>query len=164
MSKAIRCRRIPMFPAVPTLVLSGDLDSVTSPEDARQAASQFPDVVHLILPNLTHVTAWTYSDIGLVPDGGDLTHCVQDIVRNFVKNLRPGDTSCVAKIRGIRTPPKFARSFTELTPVDSTAGNRATPRRATPGGGGAGDGRRRGRALVRHLRFRQRAARRRVHV
>jgi pimeloyl-ACP methyl ester carboxylesterase len=118
----------PMFPAVPTLVLSGDLDSVTSPEDARQAANQFPDVVHLILPNLTHVTAWTYSDFGLVPDGGDLTHCVQDIVRNFVKNLRPGNTSCVAKIRGIRTPPKFARSFTELTPVDAIAGNRASPR------------------------------------
>jgi len=32
----------PVFPTVPTLVLSGDLDSVTSPEDATQAAAQFP--------------------------------------------------------------------------------------------------------------------------
>jgi pimeloyl-ACP methyl ester carboxylesterase len=116
----------PMFPAVPTLVLSGDLDSITSPEDARQAASQFPDVVHLIIPNLIHVTAWTFIDVGLLPDGGDLTHCVQGIVRNFVTKLRPGDTSCVAKVRAIRTVPRFARAADDVAPAQATQGNKAS--------------------------------------
>jgi pimeloyl-ACP methyl ester carboxylesterase len=118
----------PMFPSVPTLVLSGDLDSITSPEDARQAASQFPDVVHLVIPNLTHVTAWTFSDIGYLPDGGDLTHCVQRIVRNFVAKLRPGDTSCVPKVRSIRTVPRFAREARDVAPAEPKTGNKASTR------------------------------------
>jgi pimeloyl-ACP methyl ester carboxylesterase len=118
----------PVFPSVPTLVLSGDLDSVTSVEDANQAASQFPDVVHLVIPNLTHVTAWYFSDVGLLPDGGDTTNCVQAIVRRFVIALSPGDTSCVPSVRPIRTPPRFARSVNELEPVTALAGNQANIR------------------------------------
>jgi hypothetical protein len=113
---------------VPTLVLSGDLDAVTSPEDATQAASQFPNVVHLFVPNLTHVTAWTFSDVALLPAGGDLTHCVQRIVRRFVAQLSPGDTSCIPRVRPIRTVPGFAEHFDELAPAEGLAGNQATPR------------------------------------
>ena len=115
----------PVFPAVPTLVLSGDLDSVTSPEDATQAASQFPNVVHLFVPNLTHVTAWTFSDVALLPHGGDLTHCVQRIVRRFVVRLSPGDTSCIPNVRPIRTPPQFAERADELAPAEALNGNEA---------------------------------------
>ena len=118
----------PVFPAVPTLVLSGDLDSVTSVEDANQAASQFPDVVHLVIPNLTHVTAWYFSDVGILPDGGDTTNCVQAIVRRFVVELSPGDTSCIPSVRPIRTPPRFARSVNELDPVTALVGNQANAR------------------------------------
>ena len=100
----------PAFPAVPTLVLSGDLDTVTSVQDADQAARQFPDVVHLVVPNLTHVTAWYFSDIGILPDGGDTTNCVQEIVRRFVVELIPGDTRCISKVRPVRTVPRFAQS------------------------------------------------------
>jgi pimeloyl-ACP methyl ester carboxylesterase len=117
----------PVFPAVPTLVLSGDLDSVTSVADANQAARQFPDVIHLVIPNLTHVTAWYFSDVGLLPDGGDTTNCVQAIVRRFVVDLAPGDTSCISGVRPIRTVPRFAKSASELDPVDARAGNEANP-------------------------------------
>ena len=116
----------PVFPTVPTLVLSGDLDSVTSPEDANQAAAQFPNVVHLLIPNLTHVTAYYYSDVGYLPDGGDTTHCVQDIVRRFISQLSPGDTSCTRDVRPLRTPPRFARTVSELSPVDALNGNQAS--------------------------------------
>lgn len=116
----------PVFPPVPTLVLSGDLDSVTSPQDAAQAASQFPDVVHLVIPNLTHVTAWYFSDAGILPEGGDTTHCVQRIVRRFVMQLSPGDTSCIPKVRAIRTVPKFAQFASELDPAAAVNGNRAS--------------------------------------
>jgi pimeloyl-ACP methyl ester carboxylesterase len=115
----------PVFPTVPTLVLSGDLDSVTSPEDANQAAAQFPNVVHLLIPNLTHVTAYYYSDVGYLPDGGDTTHCVEEIVRRFIAQLSPGDTSCIRSVRPLRTPPRFAKTVRELKPVDALAGNQA---------------------------------------
>jgi pimeloyl-ACP methyl ester carboxylesterase len=118
----------PVFPTVPTLVLSGDLDSVTSVEDAAQVVELFPNVRHLIVPNLTHVTAWFFSDVGLLPDGGDTTHCVQDIVRRFVEQLTPGDTRCVAKVRPIRTVPRFAKTSAALAPVDAVRGNRADRR------------------------------------
>jgi pimeloyl-ACP methyl ester carboxylesterase len=116
----------PVFPTVPTLVLSGDLDSVTSPEDANQAAAQFPNVIHLLIPNLTHVTAYYYSDVGYLPDGGDTTHCVEGIVRQFISQLSLGDTSCTRNVRALRTPPRFARTVSELNPVDALNGNQAS--------------------------------------
>jgi len=118
----------PQFPNVPTLVLSGDLDSVTSPQDAAQAAAQFPDVTHLVIPNLTHVTSYSYSDVGYLPDGGDTTHCVQRIVRRFIAERSPGDTSCVPNVRPIRTVPKFAASVEQLDPVQAVSGNQASVR------------------------------------
>ena len=119
----------PVFPNVPTLVLSGDIDSVTSVEDADQVTELFPNVTHLVIPNLTHVTAWYFSDVGYLPDGGDTTHCVQRIVRRFIKQLSPGDTSCIAAVRPIRTVPTFARSVNQLKPLDALRGNQASSAR-----------------------------------
>ena len=118
----------PVFPNVPTLVLSGDLDSVTSPEDANQAAAQFPNVIHLLIPNLTHVTAWYFSDLGYLPDGGDTTHCVQGIVRRFISQLSPGDTSCIPKVRAIRTVPRFVATVADVEPAQALNGNRGGAR------------------------------------
>jgi pimeloyl-ACP methyl ester carboxylesterase len=118
----------PHFPNVPTLVLSGDLDSVTSPQDATQAAAQFPNVAHLVIPNLTHVTAYYYSDVGYLPDGGDTTHCVQRILRTFIRQLSTGDTGCIADVRPIRTVPLFATLTDELQPIQATNGNQAGAR------------------------------------
>jgi pimeloyl-ACP methyl ester carboxylesterase len=116
----------PMFPAVPTLILSGDLDNVTSVEDADQVTALFPDVEHLVVPNLTHVTAYTYSDAAYLPDGGDLTHCVSKVIRRFIDRLSPGDTTCIAKVRPIRTVPHFVRRSEELPPAEARAGNKAS--------------------------------------
>ena len=116
-----------VFPTVPTLVLSGDLDSVTSPEDASQAAAQFPNVAHLVIPNLTHVTAYYYSDVGYLPDGGDTTHCVEGIIRQFITGLTPGNTSCIPNVRPLRSPPRFARTSDGLIPAGALAGNQASP-------------------------------------
>jgi pimeloyl-ACP methyl ester carboxylesterase len=118
----------PRFPNVPTLVLSGDLDSVTSPQDATLAAAQFPNVTHLLVPNLTHVTSYFYSDVGYLPDGGDTTHCVQRILRRFIAQLSPGDTSCIPNVRPIRTVPRFASVVSQLDPVQAVSGNQAGTR------------------------------------
>ncbi len=102
------------FPAVPTLVLSGDIDSITSVEDADETAAQFPNATHVIVPNLTHVVA-----------DSDYIGCTLSIVDRFVKNLATGDTSCTAGVRPIRTVPLFARNSSDLAPVTALTGNAA---------------------------------------
>jgi hypothetical protein len=108
---------------VPTLVLSGDLDSVTSVADATQAAAQFPDVVHLVIPNLTHITAFSHLGGNVGPAGVDETNCVSKIVQNFIRNLAPGDTTCIPAVRPLRTVPRFATQSTQLVPATATSGN-----------------------------------------
>ncbi len=103
------------FPGVPTLVLSGDLDSVTSITDAQEVTDQFPNAVHVIIPNLPHVTA-----------GGDLIGCTSSIVLRFVQELSPGDTSCTKNVRAARTVPQFARRAHELAPLASLPGDRSS--------------------------------------
>jgi pimeloyl-ACP methyl ester carboxylesterase len=105
------------FPTTPTLVLSGDLDSVTSVVDASETTAQFPNAVHVILPNLPHVVA-----------GTDEVGCASSIVLNFVRTLAPGDTGCTRRVRPIRTVPGFVRRSADFAPLQAKAGNRATAR------------------------------------
>jgi pimeloyl-ACP methyl ester carboxylesterase len=116
----------PVFPNVPTLVLNGDLDAITSPEDGNEASSQFPNVTHLIVPNLTHITAFTNEGVNVSPAGADNTLCTSKVVLNFVKNLTPGDTSCIPKVRPIRTVPRFARWANEVDPATPIKGNKGS--------------------------------------
>ena len=104
-----------IFPAVPTLVLSGDLDGVTSPQDAAQVTAQFPAAVHVVVPNLTHVVA-----------DGDEIGCTLGILQRFVATLSPGDTSCIAKVRAVRTVPRFAKTYKELSALTSNSGDATT--------------------------------------
>ncbi|MEP6884487.1 MAG: alpha/beta hydrolase [Gammaproteobacteria bacterium] len=103
------------FAAVPTLVLSGDLDSITSVIDANETTAQFPNAVHVVVPNLGHVVA-----------DGDFIGCTLGIVQRFVKSLSPGNTNCVQKVRPIRTVPKFAARAADLSPLTARSGNQAT--------------------------------------
>jgi pimeloyl-ACP methyl ester carboxylesterase len=103
------------YPNVPTLVLSGDLDSITSVIDANETTDQFPNVVHVVVPNLGHV----------VTDSDEIG-CTLDIVHRFVKNLTPGNTNCVQKVRPVRTVPRFALTASALTPLTALKGDKTT--------------------------------------
>jgi hypothetical protein len=103
------------YPAVPTLVLSGDLDSITSVIDANETAAQFPDAVHVVVPNLGHV----------VTDSDEID-CTLDIVHRFVKNLDPGNTSCVQNVRPVRTVPLFAVTAGDLAPLNALKGDKTS--------------------------------------
>jgi pimeloyl-ACP methyl ester carboxylesterase len=103
------------FPAVPTLILSGDLDSITSVIDARETAAQFPNATHVVVPNLGHVVA-----------NADFVGCTLRLVQRFVSDLSPGDTSCVHQVRPVRTVPKFARLAAELAPLTALPGDRTS--------------------------------------
>jgi len=103
------------FPSVPTLILSGDLDSITSVIDANETTAQFPNVTHVVVPNLGHVVA-----------DADFVGCTLGIVQRFVKTLSPGNTQCVQKVRPVRTVPKFAQTAAELAPLTAAAGDKTT--------------------------------------
>ena len=61
------------YPDVPVLVLSGELDSITTPAEGNLVAAQFPDAQRVLVRNSVHVTAV-----------GDKDDCAQRIVRSFV--------------------------------------------------------------------------------
>ena len=58
---------------VPVLVLSGELDSITTPAEGDLVAAQFPNARHVVVANSFHVTAV-----------GDTDDCAVRIVRSFV--------------------------------------------------------------------------------
>lgn len=95
------------YPDVPTLVLSGDLDSVTSPEGGMDSASRFPNSTFVSVPNVGHVTAL-----------GDRQGCAAGIVRRFVRTGGTvGDTSCVSEYAPVRGVPRFVRTSDNLDPA-----------------------------------------------
>ncbi len=81
------------FPDVPVLVVSGDLDPNTPTESGRLAARQFRRATVVEVPNVGHVAERE-------PSG-----CAAGIESAFVRDLRPGDLSCLAAV-----PPVPVRS------------------------------------------------------
>jgi pimeloyl-ACP methyl ester carboxylesterase len=116
-----------VFPEVPTLVLSGDIDTVTSPVEGRRTAAQFPNATQVLVRNVTHITAIGDNGYFVAPKGADLTACTSRIIWRFIEQAAVGDTSCAARIRPIRTVPAFAARAAEVPPVTPLAGNRAGP-------------------------------------
>ncbi len=98
------------YPDVPTLVLSGDLDSVTWPSGGRTVAKEFPHSTFVSVANLTHVTA--VSDFG---------RCTSAIVLRFVATRSAGDTSCAAKYSEVRMVERFPRALADATPAPQGA-------------------------------------------
>ena len=104
------------FPSIPTLVLSGELDEMTTPEEGALVARQFPRATHVIVANSFHVVAL-----------GDVNGCASRITQHFVENLEPGDLSCAARIGPLRMPPAFPAHASDLPPAVAQPGNTALP-------------------------------------
>jgi hypothetical protein len=89
---------------VPTLVLDGEFDSVTSPAGARRVARNFPNATYAEVPNAFHVT-------GLDGPGT----CVARVILRFVRSSDPGDTSCIRRAHPpIRVVGSFPRRSTAI--------------------------------------------------
>lgn len=115
-----------VFPDVPILVLSGELDTVTSPSEGRAAAALFPDATYILTNNLVHESAISDGGVYISPNGQDLSQCVGPIVRHFIQTGGDtGDIGCVQDIRAIRTVPAFAATFETTQPALASAGNEA---------------------------------------
>ena len=114
------------FPKIPVLVLAGELDTVTSPKEARQTTALFPEAWFVVVRNAGHETAIGDGGEFVTPYGGDIADCAGPIVLNFVASGgNPGDTSCTLHTRAIRTVPDFARSWQSVTPATASFGNAA---------------------------------------
>lgn len=92
-----------IYPHVPTLVLVGDLDSVTSAEGAQKVASRFPNATFVEVSNMVHVSAL-----------GDTLGCASGIVLRFVRTLDAGNTSCASHYPEIREVDAFATRTRQL--------------------------------------------------
>ena len=91
-----------VYPRVPTLVLNGDLDTITTSAQARAAAAKFPRSTFVEVRNSVHVTALY-----------DLDDCASRIYLRFVKTLRAGDTSCARRIAGAACRSRRSRGVSE---------------------------------------------------
>jgi hypothetical protein len=100
---------------VPTLVLNGDLDTITSSAGARTVARRFPRSTFVELRNSVHVTAL-----------GDLDNCASRIYARFVRTLQAGDASCARRIPELRLVPAFARTLDEVGAARPRPGNEAS--------------------------------------
>lgn len=92
--------RAPVRSAVPVLLLSGEADPVTPPENGERAARTLPNSLHLVAPGQGH---------GVVGRG-----CIPRIMANFISQGTVGglDTTCVQTLG----PTPFFTSFSGPPP------------------------------------------------
>lgn len=100
------------YPDVPTLVLNGDLDTITTSAQAAEAAERFSGSTFVEVRNSVHVTALYDKD-----------DCASRIYVRFLKTLEPGDTSCASGIPELHLVPSFATRLQDVAPADSAAGD-----------------------------------------
>jgi pimeloyl-ACP methyl ester carboxylesterase len=103
------------YPDVPVLIVSGELDNMTSVADGSDVAGHFPRAQHLVVANSFHVNALPHAR----------SACAAVLVRRFMESLATGDASCAAAVLPVRLVPAFARTAGELSAARPTAGNQA---------------------------------------
>ncbi len=96
------------YPAVPVLVLSGELDSITTPAEGAIVARQFPRARQVVVRNSFHVTAVDDAD-----------NCAQRLVRTFVRSFAvpPRLRACAASVHPVRAMGNFPSSLAAVTPA-----------------------------------------------
>jgi len=106
------------YPNVPTLVLSGELDSITTAAEGALVVDQFPNARQVTFANSFHVNA-----------AGDSEHCAAGVLRAFVRHpkrpLDPAVTACADTIPPVRAMGTFPLSFTDVTAAQNAPGSTA---------------------------------------
>ena len=104
------------YPAVPTLVMNGDLDTITASSGARQVAGRFPRSTFVELRNSIHVLALY-----------DRDRCASRIYLRFVRTFRTGSTACARRIPELRLVPDFPASLRTTKAARPLPGDRSLP-------------------------------------
>jgi pimeloyl-ACP methyl ester carboxylesterase len=103
------------YPDVPALVISGDLDDITTPADGAAVAAAFKHGTQIRIANSFHVNALPHAR----------SSCAAQIARRFIDTLSVGDTSCAAKVPPLRLVPRFAVHAAQLEAATALPGNHA---------------------------------------
>lgn len=107
------------YARTPTLVLSGEMDSITTPAEGAIVERQFPRARQIVVANSFHVTAV-----------GDTDNCAVTILRAFVRRPAPplgGDlTACAHKVPPVRAIGAFARTTAQVPPARNLDGSHAS--------------------------------------
>jgi pimeloyl-ACP methyl ester carboxylesterase len=122
-------------PNLPVLVLSGDLDSLTTPVEGRQTAADMgPSARWILVHNDTHVNAMD-----------DPVGCASGLVQTFIKDpgaLKQMDASCAARTPEVRVVGNFPSTLSHVVPATARSGDqagRAGLRLAAVGAAAVGD-------------------------
>jgi pimeloyl-ACP methyl ester carboxylesterase len=103
------------YPDVPALIISGELDNMTTMIDGAAVAAAFKHGRQIKIANGFHVNALPHSR----------SECGAQLVRRFIEKLDAGDAQCAARVPPVRLVPKFVTRSAELAPVEGLSGNRA---------------------------------------
>src|SRR5580658_1204550 len=103
------------YPQVPVLVVSGELDNMTTVADGTAAAARFAHGRQVVIANSFHVNALPHAR----------SECGAVLVRRFLATLEVGDAGCAAAVPPVRLVSHFARTARELTPAQGLPGNQA---------------------------------------
>ncbi len=106
------------YPDVPVLVISGELDNMTSSADGEAAASHYPHAHHVVIANSFHVNALPRAR----------SDCGAQLVRDFIVHLAIADQQCAARVPPVPVLTRFARTSRELNPAQALRGNQADER------------------------------------
>lgn len=105
----------PHYPDIPALIISGDLDDITTPADGAAVAAAFKHGTQIRIASSFHVNALPHAR----------SSCAADIARRFIDTLKVGDTSCATEVPPLRLVPRFAVQASQLEPAVAQPGNRA---------------------------------------
>jgi pimeloyl-ACP methyl ester carboxylesterase len=105
------------YPDTPALVISGELDNITTMADGAAVAKAFKHGTQIRIANSFHVNALPHGRSG----------CAAQIVRRFIETLAPGDTTCAGDVPPLRLVPRFVLRAANLDPAAALPGNRAGP-------------------------------------
>ncbi|MBV9698001.1 MAG: alpha/beta hydrolase [Gammaproteobacteria bacterium] len=103
------------YPDLPVLVLSGEMDPITSPADGAAAAARWPAAHHVVIANGLHVNALAHAR----------SACGAQLVQRFLADLTTGDDRCAASAPPMRLVGRFAGRTEELEPAGALEGNAA---------------------------------------
>jgi pimeloyl-ACP methyl ester carboxylesterase len=106
-----------VYPGVPVLVISGELDSITTLADGAAVAAAFPAARQIRIANSFHVNALPRAR----------STCGAEVTRAFVQNLEAGEPACAVRVPPLRLVAAFAQRAAELTPAVADAGDASSP-------------------------------------
>ncbi len=102
-----------LYPDIPALVISGELDNMTTPADGAAVAAAFSHGTQVLIANSFHVNALPHAR----------SECAADIVRHFIGSLEPGDAACAAGVPPVRLVTRFALRVDAVDPAIAAPGS-----------------------------------------